>query len=98
MIALHVLCASISSETDIITGWRLASSADLGSASGAVISRGQYDDSQWQQLQHFPTTVLAALAANGSAPHANFSLPLSFRYASSSAWRWRKKLGSNRRR
>ena len=77
MIALHVvLCASISSETDIITGWRLASSADLGTASGAVISRGQYDDSQWQQLQHFPTTVLAALAANGSAPHANFSLPL----------------------
>ena len=64
-------------QQDISVGWRLASSADATAAGGgAAISQGSFDARSWLALAHFPTTVLGALASNGSAPHANFSLPL----------------------
>ena len=71
-----LLWPSLAGAVEISAGWSLASSVALSGAGGAAISRGDYDASGWLELQHFPSTVLAALASNGSAPLANFSLPL----------------------
>jgi exo-1,4-beta-D-glucosaminidase len=77
MLLLLLFAASAAQSTELISDWRLASSATLAAGvSGVEISKGSFDASGWLQLNHFPATVLAALASNGSAPRPDFSLPL----------------------
>jgi exo-1,4-beta-D-glucosaminidase len=69
--------AAAATTAELSTGWRLSSSATLSAGStGAEISKNSFDAASWLKLGHFPTTVLAALASNGSAPRPDFSLPL----------------------
>jgi hypothetical protein len=76
LLLVLVLVDTVCAASDLTMGWRLTSSATLGGATGVDVSRGSYDASGWLKLGHFPTTVLAALASNGSAPAADFNLPL----------------------
>ena len=76
---LSCLCAvAAASSVELDTGWRLASSSSLDGASGADISEASFDASSWLPLQAFPTTVLAALASNGTAPRRDMTLDLYF--------------------
>ena len=79
VLGLTAAVAVAATDISISTGWRLASSAQLpAGTTGADISNCSFDTSGWLELGNFPTTVLGALASNGSAPNPDFMLPLYF--------------------
>ena len=76
-LSVFVAATVVSGLSSFEAGWRLESSAKLSrGGDGATISSGAFNASGWMALDSFPSTVLAALSANGTEPGDDFSLPL----------------------